>query len=286
MSMTLLSLVATDSGLLFNPESVVLADSSGEFGVRRTDTGDVVVPSGTVMNNPQQGLWAYEFEDPADGISYECAITIESGDETVRLIFYRYVPVAAEEAVGESESGSGSESDSESTPVRGIDLSFSALSREPVEGRGDMFRMLITASNPVLMPSDVFTYLKGPVDPRGEREPYEYFKFVATPFDVSIYPAGSPDTIQSPGFFRTDSLEILAQSTKLAEDFKELIESEVSCLVKAYNRLDVLEPRGEVLIDGSGEQSVVVNVEDPVCEAYSFDTGEQLELIQREIADL
>src|SRR6185295_6680554 len=149
MSNTLLSFVAVLDGVLIDLESVELTDESSLYGVRRVDTGEVIVPAGATMLSSQQGLWTYEFEDPAGGLLYQCAVKItlsaseslsESDEESNErfFTFYRYSPEAP---VSDSISESGSESESDSLITRRIDLVRSDLTREAVKGRGDMFRI-------------------------------------------------------------------------------------------------------------------------------------------------
>jgi len=60
---------------LTDATSVTLADPTGTFGVRRTDTNAVVVASGTAMNHDGTGLYSFNFTDPAPGcrMSTTCA---------------------------------------------------------------------------------------------------------------------------------------------------------------------------------------------------------------------
>ncbi len=50
----------------------------------------------------------------------------------------------------------------------------------------------------------------------------------------------------------------------------------------AYNRLDTLEPLGEIIITGDGTAEEVPAVA-AVCETYTFDAGEQLALVVAEV---
>jgi hypothetical protein len=278
MSTTLLAIVCSDDNLLFDPQSVELTDNQGGFGVRRMDTGEVIVASGVPMDNSQPGLWTYEFEDPAEGIYYECAIKATVDGDPYYFTFFRYVPKSTE-----ADSSSESSSESEGLAARSIKLNFSELTREAVADRGDMFRFTISTSDAVNMPAEIFAFLKGPVDPREERDPLEYFRFVATPFDISIYPPNAPDETQTPGFYRKASVEFLAQSTALADEIKESFEVEVRSLFEAYNRLDSLELKGEFKIDEDGIEEVF-SEDSQSCEPYVFYDGEQMDRIQLEIA--
>lgn len=58
-------------GVLADPFSVKLSDPNGLFGVRRTDTGAVVVSDGTALVRQSTGIWAYQVTEPAPGLTYE-----------------------------------------------------------------------------------------------------------------------------------------------------------------------------------------------------------------------
>jgi hypothetical protein len=57
-----------------DPTSVVLSSESGLWGVRRMDTGAVVVSDSTAMSKIETGHYEYFFTDPAYGLTYEYAI--------------------------------------------------------------------------------------------------------------------------------------------------------------------------------------------------------------------
>lgn len=54
-----------------NVTSIVLADPTNAYGVRRTDTNAVVVPAGTAMANTGVGVYSYAFDDPATNLVYQ-----------------------------------------------------------------------------------------------------------------------------------------------------------------------------------------------------------------------
>lgn len=68
-------------GILSNADSAVLSDPNGEYGVRRRDTGEVVVPAGTPMSNPSAGVYTYTFTDPASRLEYEFYVRFTDGGE-------------------------------------------------------------------------------------------------------------------------------------------------------------------------------------------------------------
>jgi hypothetical protein len=47
-----------------------LADVAGAFGVKRLDTGAVVVAAGTAMTTDGTGSYSYQYTDAADGVEY------------------------------------------------------------------------------------------------------------------------------------------------------------------------------------------------------------------------
>lgn len=51
-----------ETGQLGTPYNVSLADKRGVFGVKRDDTGAVVYPAGTSVENPAKGIYSFGFE--------------------------------------------------------------------------------------------------------------------------------------------------------------------------------------------------------------------------------
>ena len=141
-------------------------------------------------------------------------------------------------------------------PERGLSLVREEIAREFVKNRGDVFRLRITATDNVLMPKHIFAHEKNLVDPY-DGTYGDMFCFIASPFDVTIYPAGEPDPNQFPPFFRKDQIDILVPSTEDADTVWKLIHEQVCNLVAAYNRLDALVEvetvrcGGEIETDGA-----------------------------------
>lgn len=86
MSITLQWKLYANSGTALSPTSVKLQDKDGIYGVRRTDTGAVVVASGTAMTHTGGGVYTYTFDEPDDGLTYEYSVrvaeTIGGGSNT------------------------------------------------------------------------------------------------------------------------------------------------------------------------------------------------------------
>ncbi|MFZ5829467.1 MAG: hypothetical protein ACOY3P_05235, partial [Planctomycetota bacterium] len=57
-------------GVLTDVTSAVLRDATGTYGVKRDDTDEVVVASGTAMTHVSTGVYEYTFEEPAAGLTY------------------------------------------------------------------------------------------------------------------------------------------------------------------------------------------------------------------------
>jgi len=71
MSQTTLTFYARINGELVDLDSLHLADESGDFGVRRVDNLDVVVPFNTVVPRVALGIYTYVFTDPEPDLSYD-----------------------------------------------------------------------------------------------------------------------------------------------------------------------------------------------------------------------
>lgn len=69
-------------GVLTDPDSIVLSDSGGTYGVKRTDTDAVVVADGTAMTQVSTGVYSHTFTDPAPGLTYQYVIEAVYGGVT------------------------------------------------------------------------------------------------------------------------------------------------------------------------------------------------------------
>jgi hypothetical protein len=56
------------NGVLTDPTSIVLSDPTGICGVKRNDTGAVVVAGGTAMAQVATGIYEHQFDDPELGL--------------------------------------------------------------------------------------------------------------------------------------------------------------------------------------------------------------------------
>jgi hypothetical protein len=75
--MTTLRMTTKAAGVLANVTSVTLSDQpiAPIYGVRRTDTGAVVVAAGTAVPNVSPGVYEYTFTD-VSGVPYEYRIAV------------------------------------------------------------------------------------------------------------------------------------------------------------------------------------------------------------------
>ena len=76
--------------VLANATSVVLADPTGTYGIKRNDTGATVVAVDTALTNTATGTYAYDFSAPAEGVTYTAWIkVILSGSTAYHEIIFR-----------------------------------------------------------------------------------------------------------------------------------------------------------------------------------------------------
>jgi hypothetical protein len=59
------------AGVLTDADSIVLEDLTATFGVKRTDTDEVVVPSGTAMTRVSTGVYTLTVTEPQAHLTYE-----------------------------------------------------------------------------------------------------------------------------------------------------------------------------------------------------------------------
>jgi hypothetical protein len=281
MSTTLFAIVTTENGVLVDVTSVELCSEDASYGIRRKDTGEIVIPAGVMLDNPSIGLYSFEVDDDDHDFFYEAAIKVtRTGDKISYITFLRYVP--------EPPTGSLSESSSESISTsepseRTIHLDRGALEKVTLDGK-DLFKLRITARDANLMPVDIFSYQRRPVEPRDPDKVAEEFMFVATPYDATVYPVDDPDPNQWPSFFRRDYLELYVPSSEIAQTIWNQVNLEVKALVEAYNRLDFLESVEETFIDGSGEFTTIVPDNTPRCDYFEFAGGQQEDMLTAELA--
>lgn len=125
--------------------------------------------------------------------------------------------------------------------TRGITLSRQAQSRPFVSGRGEGYRLKITASDAEGMPNEIFMHEQTLQDPYSQLV-FENFVCVASVPDITIYPVGAPNATQWPPFFRKDSIDIIVFNQDLAEETWRIIQAEVTVLVESLNKLELMAP--------------------------------------------
>lgn len=89
--------------VLTDPTSIVLADSAGAYGVKRDDTGAVVVAADTAMTKNSTGDYQYEFTDPDYDLTYTYCVKIVYAGATYYFAGDMSGPVSADE----TETGTG-----------------------------------------------------------------------------------------------------------------------------------------------------------------------------------
>lgn len=122
---------------------------------------------------------------------------------------------------------------------RGISLFRQPQQRCFRPNRGEGFRLRIEARDAVEMPAAIFLHQQTLVDPKTGEQADE-FMCVCSCFDLTIYPASTPDLTQFPQFFRKDYLDIVLPSQAISERAWRAIYDEVCVLVRSLDKLDVL----------------------------------------------
>lgn len=85
MSQTVITWSFKLSGVLTDADSVVLQDPDNAYGVKRTDTDEVVVAAGTEMTRDSLGTYSYTFTDPAAGVPYNYWVLVTYGSDTYHV---------------------------------------------------------------------------------------------------------------------------------------------------------------------------------------------------------
>lgn len=79
MSTTQITKTFTNASGKFDPTSVKLSDLAGAYGVKRLDTGAVVVADDTAMTQVATGVYSYIITDPAYDLTYRYALEFVIG---------------------------------------------------------------------------------------------------------------------------------------------------------------------------------------------------------------
>lgn len=74
--MITISFVAKINGNLVDVDSIEFADQTGSFGVRRVDTGAVIVAEGTALTRASIGTYTYSFAEPEANLQYQYSIKL------------------------------------------------------------------------------------------------------------------------------------------------------------------------------------------------------------------
>jgi len=82
LSVTTITKKFSVDNVLTNPTTIKLSDPDGNYGVKRDDTGAVVVADGTSMSKISTGQYSYTLTDEAYNLTYSYYVEIVYGGET------------------------------------------------------------------------------------------------------------------------------------------------------------------------------------------------------------
>lgn len=118
------------------------------------------------------------------------------------------------------------------------------------------YRLRLEASDPLQTGADpnVFLFLRGPEDPYTNII-NDFFHCVASPVDMSEYPALEPSDNTPYPFFRLSYIELDLRTEQLATEVRDTIVREVDVLLKALDRLEQLVPGAEFFVGNDPEGS-------------------------------
>lgn len=143
-------------------------------------------------------------------------------------------------------SSSSSDTPSSEAPRRKVDLTRRAQTRF-VSNAVDGFRFTVAAENAVLMPAEVFRYLRRPYNPVTGVEADEFDGVCSLP-DLEEMPAGAPTG--SPPFFRLAEIDLVFRSMSEADEAWAVIQADVAVLVRTMDLADDLGVAETVEIGG------------------------------------
>lgn len=111
--------------------------------------------------------------------------------------------------------------------------------RVPSGAAGQGFRLKVEAIESSLMPLEIFVHQRANVDAAGTRVKEE-FVFVASAYNLTLYPINEPDPAQSPAYYRKSVVDIVTASQEMADEFWDALKKEVCVLKEALDAMDVL----------------------------------------------
>ncbi len=88
--MATLTFTTLKENVLTNATSVTLSNIAATIGIKRNDTGAIVVAAGTATVNPVTGTYTYDFTAPAENVFYTVYFKVVASGSTIyqEIVFY------------------------------------------------------------------------------------------------------------------------------------------------------------------------------------------------------
>lgn len=103
-----------------------------------------------------------------------------------------------------------------------------------------VYRLRVTASDGDGLPNAIFLHQRVIPDIATPLVTRDEFVAIASPVDLTVYPATNPTVGQDPPYFRKTSYDVLLRSTEEVEELWLTTQVAVESLYEASLRLDVL----------------------------------------------
>ena len=129
---------------------------------------------------------------------------------------------------------------------RGIKLTPS-FQRSYIPNIHDTFRVRVVASEPCLMPQEIFAYRMLPLQP-GQAAQVAVFDHVCSPVDLADYPVGAPRINDVPPWFRQNWVIFDAPTRQQALDVYDDIVADVASLVTSLDNAELMEDQPSLWI--------------------------------------
>lgn len=145
-------------------------------------------------------------------------------------------------------------------PARGLTLTLyePAIVPSPTLS-GKAFRVRITATEPIMIPTEVFLHRKNTLNPLTGAVSDEFCAIVS-PEDLVTYPVGEPNPTDDPPFFRLAEVDAPVASRTVALKLFDEVHEEVCRLIELLNKLDTLVEVQSVRCGAPEETSASVSV--------------------------
>jgi hypothetical protein len=120
--------------------------------------------------------------------------------------------------------------------ARGVTLKRYGEQKVQIPNRGDGWRIIIEATEPEMMPAEIFGFQRVVKDARTGLEGDEFY-FVCSPEDLAL-PVDNPDAAAARPYFRKSKIDAIVGSRTTADELWDAVYTRTQNLIDGLNRKD------------------------------------------------